>query len=263
MSNPVPPKPLSPLETRCYAALLAFQEQHARLPSQRELTEAARFSGGSQTGDVLHRLVCKGWIETDKLPAPEPKVTQAKVKQPEPPAPKEPTFVPKSTNETVSAALIRAIRVELDGGTKWRHFHDASGVQWNQLRRLLERGTSLRTEGLDGLSLYLRLQLVPVRGDKNPYDGLNPTDALRKAIADERAAGATLVEICRAAKVNASNIGEFVNGRCSLNLATVDVLCGALGLELKPTTPPAAADVSPAERVDHAPPDTSRSPRNA
>lgn len=57
---PVQPKPLSPLESRCYAALRAFQQQHDRLPSLRELTEAAGFSDRSQTGDVLHRLVCKG-----------------------------------------------------------------------------------------------------------------------------------------------------------------------------------------------------------
>ena len=46
-------------------------------------------------------------------------------------------------------------------------------------------------------------------------------EALRKSIADERATGATLVEICRAAKVNANN---------RLDLCTADGLCLLAGI---------------------------------
>lgn len=254
-------KPLSPLEIRCHAALQAFQEQHDRLPSLRELIEAAGFSGGSQTTDVLHRLVCKGWIETDKLPPPEPPLKVVKTKQPRLPKPRASTFVPAPTEEKVSAVLVREIFARLEAGTTKREFLRECGVQWLQLQALLANGTSLRTPAIDRLCRYLHFRLLPSRCDREAYERLSPTEALRKAMADERAAGATLVEICRAAEVNANNLSEFAKGRCSLNLTTVDALCRVLGLELKPATPHAASAPLPAAPEDRAPSDTSQSPR--
>lgn len=227
-------KPLTPLEARCYAALDAFQKQHGRLPTHREL---ANTLGIARTSDVLHRLVCKGWLETDKLPAPplepKPKCKHAPRIRRRAVKPTGPTFIPKTTDERISVVLVREIRDRLAAGMSMRDLRRECGVQHGQLQQLFENGTSLRAPALDRLCAHLKLELVPPGGDQKAYAGLHPTAALRKAIADERAAGASLNEICRAANVTANKTSGFALDKCSLNLKTVDALCGVLGLELQ------------------------------
>lgn len=231
-------KPLSPLETRCYAALQAFQEQNARRPSLRELTEASAFERGSQTNDVLHRLVCKGWLDTDKLPAePKPPTKAAetvyrRTVQQRTAKPKAPAFVPVSTGEPVSKALVRAIDAKIAAGMPIRELRHQCGVQHTQIAALRRSGFSLRTPALDSLSDYLKIRLEHI-DEPRSYRDCRPSEALRQAIQVAMEPSFSLNAICRSAGVQSGRVGGFVARQMTLNLKTVDAICGVLGLELR------------------------------
>lgn len=177
-------KPLSPLETRCYAALQAFRERHDRDPLVSELACAAELKP-SQARDALHRLVCKGWLETDQLD-PVPQRTIQDVKREQPIASHFP-----ARHRPVSDSIIRAIESARAAGVSASSLKEATGVQRGQVQQLLQTGQSLRLDTVDRLAKQFGLRLAKLGAADWPTAD-PPSEALRAAIAAAIGQGATL-----------------------------------------------------------------------
>lgn len=176
---------------------------------------SAGMSGGRQTSDALHRLVCKGWIETAKLLRRSPSETKS---------------VAEKDSATVSATLLRQLESKLASGETFADLRRGSGVEAVQVERLRRNPQGMQLTVADRLCNYLKLSLS--QNDEARKATLSET--LRQAIVKQREAGASLNEICRAADLHLASVRQFLQKRKTLNLKTVDGLCGILGLGLMP-----------------------------